>query len=217
MNKLKLIAIMVISSMLFAACGSNPHNEGVTKEKSTDKEEVSESEAILRDLKRLTNNYSLEQAKADSCLVMENGDVTSGKEVFDEFLGKTSREKDARIRVVNYYTLDESTVSEEYYEQEKDSYPVLFVTDVVYENGEYKTYSYANEDDELVKKTYKYIIKDEFDANPEATFTNATYYMLVNDKSLTFNTIVKVLMSSNSNDYDRDISHFNIYQKHNYK
>ena len=71
--------------------------------------------------------------------------------------------------------------------------------------------------DELFEKTYKYLIKDEFEANPEAIFTNATYYMLVNDKSLTFNEIFKALASSSSQGIGKDISHFNIYQKHNYK
>ena len=71
---------------------------------------------------------------------------------------------------MNYYTLD-------------NAQSALYITDVVYENDEFKTHS-VNDDSELIEDTYKYLIKDEFEANPEATFTTATYYMLVNDRSL---------------------------------
>lgn len=176
-------------------------------------ETVIKSADTLSDLKGLTNNYSLARAKSDGCLVMEDGDVTSGKEVFDDFFDKTSQQKNAKIRVVDYYTLDKSKVSEEFYEQEKDGYPIMYITDVVYENGEFTTYSDANNDGALVKKTYKYLIKDEFEGNPEATFMTATYYMLVNDKSLTFNEIFQSLISSSYQGNGKDLSHFNIYQK----
>ncbi len=166
-------------------------------------ETVTKSEVMLDDLKSLTNHYSLEQAKADGCLVMEDGDVTSGKEVFDDFLNKTSQKIDAKLRVVNYYTLD-------------NAQSAIYITDVVYENDEFKTYS-VNDDNELIEDTYKYLIKDEFEANPEATFTTATYYMLVNDRSLTFSEIFRALASSSLVVNGKDISFFPIYQKHNFK
>lgn len=196
MKKVKiLICLMIICTFALVACSNNN----------------------LSDLKTLTNNYSLEQAKVDGCLVMEDGDVTSGKRVFDDFLEKTSQDKDAKIRVVEYYTLDKSSISEEIYEKEKDNYPVMFITDVVYENGEFKTYSYANNDEELFEKTYKYMIKDEFSANPEAIFTTSTYYLLVNDKSITYDEIMKSLLSSSFQEDGKDLTHFIIYQTHTYK
>lgn len=169
----------------------------------------------IADLKELADNYTLEQAKNDQCLVMENGDVTYGEEIFSEFLSATINKEDTAIRIVNYYTLgDKSQYSEEAYQQEKEKYPQLYITDVVFENGIYTTYSYDNNDEQLLTKTYKYMIKDEFAANPEAAYTTAVYYILVNDNNVKWNDILKGMVSSQA---DAWIDHFNVYQKHKYK
>lgn len=169
------------------------------------------------DLKSLTNNYTLEQAREENCLVMEDGSVTSGQDIFDDFLAKTENKEPASIRVVKYYTLDKSTVSPELYEQEKDKYPVMCITDVIYKNGTFTTYSYENLDDELFEKTFKYMVKDEYIANPQATFTTSLNYILVNDKNVTYDKIMSSMLSSTCSDNDTDLSNFIVYQKRNYK
>ena len=168
-----------------------------------------------KNLKSLTINYTLEQAKDDNCLIIEDGDITSGQATFDVFLSATEKNENATIRIVNYYNLgDKSQYSEELYEQEKDNYPIMYITDVVFENGAYTTYSYENNDDQLFTKTFKYMIKDEGTADPESTYTTATYYILVNDKNVIWNDVFSSMVSSQSNDR---ISFYIIYQKHNYK
>lgn len=167
--------------------------------------------ASIKELKSITDNYSLDDAKNDGCLVMENGSITSGQETFSDFLSATENYNGASIRVVKYYTLgDKSQYSNEYYEQEKDNYPMLFITDVVFENGNYTTYSF--EDGELITKTYKYMIKDEFEANPQATFTSAEYYILANNKDTSWNEIMSSILSSQ---LPAQIEYFVVYQKQN--
>lgn len=89
-----------------------------------------------------------------------------------------------------------------------------YITDVVFENGIYTTYFYENDGEGLITKTYKYMIKDEFTANPEAIFTTALYYVLVNDENITWDDIFNGMISSQSGS---SIDHFNVYQKHVYK
>ena len=168
-------------------------------------------------LKKLTNNYTLEQAKTDNCLVIEDGIITSGQDVFDEFLLKTEKKENSFIRVAKYYTLNNTNMSDEFYETEKDNYPVMHITDVVYNNGTYTTYSYENLDDELFENTYMYMIKDVSTANPEATYTTGTYYILVNDKSLTYDMIMKAMASSIAPMDGDDYRHFVVYAKFDYK
>lgn len=164
-------------------------------------------------LKKLTVDYSLEEAKSDACLVMENGSVTSGQQTFNLFLKSTEQKQNATIRIVNYYTIgDKYQYSEELFEKEKDKYPQIYITDIVYKDGIYTTYSI--DDNKLMSKTYRYMIKDEFVANPEATFTNGLNYFLVNNENVTWDDIIKGMFSSKSEGW---IDHFVLYQKLTYE
>lgn len=79
---------------------------------------------------------------------MEAGTITSGQDVFDAFLKSTHKNENAQIRIVNCYMGDEES-------------KLLFITDVVFKNGEYTTYSYENKDEQLYTKKFKYMIKDD--------------------------------------------------------
>lgn len=198
----KIIPIVMIAILFLSACSNNYVQKGVDSYDT-------------KNLEQLSDNYSIEQAKSDKCLIMENGDVTSGQTVFDAFLSATTNKEKAIIRIVKYYTMgDQSQYSEELYEQEKDKFPQIYITDVVFENGIYTTYFYENDGEGLITKTYKYMIKDEFTANPEAIFTTALYYVLVNDENITWDDIFNGMISSQSG---ASIDHFNVYQKHVYK
>ncbi len=154
----------------------------------------------VKELKSLANHYTINQAKKDGCLVMEEGTITSGQDVFDAFLKSTHKNEKAQIRIVNSYTDDEES-------------QLLFIADVVFKNGKYITYSYENKDEQLYTQKFKYMIKDDVVGNPEALYTKGSVYILVNDASLSYDEIMKAILSSTQETGKEDLSHFFIYQK----
>ena len=56
-------------------------------------------------LSKLPSDYSLEQAKADGCVVYEDLDVTQGQEQFAGFAERAARGETCAVRLANYYTL----------------------------------------------------------------------------------------------------------------
>ena len=82
-------------------------------------------------LEELPQDYSLERAKDDGCLVTEDGAVTSGQEAWEEFLNAAEAGKAASVRLCSYYTLDDpSRYDPDYYESVKDDYPMMFLKDL---------------------------------------------------------------------------------------
>ena len=156
----------------------------------------------------IPSDYSLEDAKADSVVVYENGDITSGQEVWDAFLAKTENGQQCSVRLGWYYTLPDH-LSPELYEREKDKYPVLYIQDLRY-NGMYYTL-YSIEDGEEYSFNYKFMMQMEEDAPPlNPSIGCALRYVLVNDESVTWEQIFRGMVSSNFTDW---IDHKRVYVK----
>ena len=101
MKKQTLAALLCL--LLLSACGEKPEPTP---------------------LEDLPEDYSLEQAKEDGCLVTEDGIVTSGRESWEDFLKASEAGKTASVRLCSYYTLDDpSRYDPDYYESIKDDYP----------------------------------------------------------------------------------------------
>ena len=78
MKKFTVIVLMLVC-LLCAGCG--------VKEKT------------LTPLEALPEDYSLEQAKADGCVVHEDGDVSAGQEAWEEFVSDAAAGKSAGVRL----------------------------------------------------------------------------------------------------------------------
>ena len=101
----------------------------------------------------LPEDYSLERAKDDGCLVTEDGAVTSGQEAWEEFLNAAEAGKAASVRLCSYYTLDDpSRYDPDYYESVKDDYPMMFLKDLSYDGERFTTLSY--EEGQRHEETY---------------------------------------------------------------
>ncbi|ABX43541.1 hypothetical protein [Lachnoclostridium phytofermentans] len=159
-------------------------------------------------LNNLSDNYGLDDAKSDNCVIFEDGAITSGQSVWDSFIKKTINSKPATVRLGFYYTLgDPSQYSEEYYEKIKDDYPILYIDDLSFDGKKYIIESI--EDDELISKEYKYLLKYNGKPNSlNALFSEYTYYVLVNDNTLTWADIEHGMLSSQSGD---SIDHYLVY------
>lgn len=93
-----------------------------------------ENEISLEDL---PVDYSLEDARLDGCVCFDNGNITGGQRIWDEFVDTVNAGKDVTVRLAFYYTLNEEQCDPEYYESVKDEYPVLYIQELTYGNGTY--------------------------------------------------------------------------------
>lgn len=89
-------------------------------------------------MNQLSGNYYLDDAKSDNCVVFEDGDISYGQSVWDSFIEKTENGQPETVRLGFYYTLgDPSHYSEEYYEEIKDDYPILYINDLSFNGKKY--------------------------------------------------------------------------------
>ena len=164
--------------------------------------------------KEIPRDYSLEDAKRDKLVVYENGDITAGQSIWDEFIEKTEDKEPCAVRLGFYYTLDDpSFYSPEYYEEIKDDYPVLHILDLSYDGKTYILYSI--EDGEEYIFQYEYLRQFVESSPPEfATYTKREMYVLVNDDEVTWGDIRHGMFSSRWGDA---IDHRVVYSKYTYK
>lgn len=152
-------------------------------------------------LEELPDAYSLEQAKEDSCVVHENGDVTQGREAFEAFYNAAATGKTEEIRLAFYYTLDDpSRYDPEYYESIKDNYPCLYIQDLSFDGEEY-TIRWYEDGEEIIEK-YSYLMKYEGQAeSPGAVYKSYVRYVLTNDNKVTWQELMHGMSSSRFGDY----------------
>lgn len=161
-----------------------------------------------KDLKYVADHYSLEDAKRDGYVVMEDGSVTFGKDIWQNFVDLSAEKKPCKIRVVHYHTIgDPSRYDPAYYESIKDDYPKMYILELAY-NG--KTFCVSHyEEDKLYQSQYKFLMRYEGKAEtPDAIYTSYVRYVLVNDDKVTWDDIFHGMVSSRLGDH---IPHRQIY------
>ena len=150
-------------------------------------------------LESLPVDYSLEQAKADGCVVFENIRVTSGQEIWDTFLKEVDTGHAATVRLGFYYTLDPAQCDPAYYESVKDQYPVLYIEELAFDGTRYTIR--CLEDGQVRERTYQYLMKYEGEPeSPNASYSSYTRYVLTNDQTVTWRDIEYGMFSSHFGD-----------------
>lgn len=152
-------------------------------------------------LEELPDNYSLEQAKEDGCVVYENGDVAYGGELFEEFFRTAASGKTDQVRLAFYCTLDDpSGYDPEYYETVRDDYPCMYIQELSFDGEQYTIRWY--EDGEEFIRNYSYIMKYEGPAeSPDALYQSYIRYVLTNDEKVTWQELTHGMFSSQMGDY----------------
>ena len=160
----------------------------------------------------IPENYSLENAKKDNLVVFEDGDITSGQSVWDEFIENTERGKSCAVRLAFYYTFDGQGITPAYeqYEEIKDDYPLLFIQDLTFNGKIYTLYSIEGEKE--YRFNYKYL-KRFVEASPReiVPYRETIRYVLVNDKEVTWEQIISGMISSR---FGAWIDHKTVYTKY---
>lgn len=192
---MKKYAALILSLVCITLAGCN----GSTDAGKT--EEVS--------LEELPDDYTIEQAKEDGCVIYEDGDITCGQEIWDAFAETASaKNKASSVRLGFYYTLDDpSRYDPDYYESIKDDYPWLFILDLNYDGTTY-TLKWLEDGEEIIR-TYQYLMRYEGDAErPNGRYDSYVRYVLTNDDSITWEDILRGAVSSQFGDY---IDHHVVY------
>ncbi len=142
-------------------------------------------------LEELTD-YTLEQARADGCVIYEDHNITSGQSIWDKFEWEANvMGNKSFVRLVFYYTLEgQGKMSEELYNEVKDEYPKLFVMDLTYD-GEKYTRRHL-EDGKEITYTYKHLVKC-------ADETRIYYAICDNAEVKTIDELFKGMVSSQLN------------------
>ena len=150
---------------------------------------------------------ALEKAIEARYVVHMDGDVTNGQETWEAFLDKVENGNAASVRLAKYYTLNRESCSEEYYEANKEDYPVLYLFDL-YFDGEVYTLEWKEGNKEYARK-YRYLMHYTGES-PTANAAYDTYseYVLVNDPKVTWEDIQRGMFSSQLGDY---IAHDTVY------
>jgi len=145
----------------------------------------------------------LTAAKAAGMVTMEDGDVTYGLELWNDFYRSVLEGKAASVNVVHYYTMeDPSRCSKTYYDAYKEDYPAMYTLHLSYD-GEYFNLDW-NESDTQYRKQYKYLMRyeDTIPSYPSSQQPREVVrYILTHDNTVTLDALEYGLASSRLGDY----------------
>ncbi len=154
----------------------------------------------------------LDRIAESGYLILEDGSVTGGEDVWTDFYEKASSGKSATVRIAKIHTLDPERCSPEYYEAVKADYPSIFITELSFDGTVYKvspvhydgneyTISYLPGYDNPVTE-WKYLMHYAGEAPYEfSLFSAYDKYVLVNDNSVTWEDLEHGMLSSQMGDY----------------
>lgn len=154
---------------------------------------------------KAADENALQNAKDAGYVVMEDGDVTRGRETWLDFYEKTRQGTSASVKLAYYYTLDPERCSKQFYEAYKEDYPRLFLQALTYD-GESYTLRWNEYGTECVR-SYEYLMRYS-DAGYGPADNDNIQYVLTHDNTVTWGQILNGLFSSQSGAY---IDHYTVY------
>jgi len=135
-------------------------------------------------------NYTIEDAKDDGYFVTQNLEIIENNNMWDSFVATSLRRKNTSIRMIHFFT--ESTASP-------------YFSDLFYEDGYYYLFDSSSGNQEKQPYLYLLTLEGKF-GNP---LKDSSVVVLTNDDTLTFDKVMKVILSSNM-DYIESVSPFKI-------
>ena len=143
---------------------------------------------------------ALQKAKDHGNVVIEDGNVTCGQQIWKDFVQDAQEGKKVSVMVSHYYTLDPDSCSEQYYEVYQEDYPVIYHQKLTYDGNRY-TLSWKEGSEDYVKN-FQYLMHYTVDA-PEKkdSYNSFSRYVLTNDDTVTWEDLWKGMISSQISDY----------------
>ena len=169
---------------------------------------ASPQQKVNQPLEELENTYTLQQAKLDGCVVMENGDVTSGQVTWTAFLAAAAQGQKTSLRYITYYTLsDPSKYDPDLYQSIRDDYPALYVHDLYYDGNSYTVRWFEN--GACIERTYRFLMNYTGGSySYQEDYAYHDRYVLTNDPEVTWEDIRKGMFSALSTAW---VDHLSVY------
>ncbi len=182
--KVVLIGMLLVVILVFTSC-SGPVQMDVTYN------------PVLSDL---PEDYSLEQAKKDNCVVYENLSITSGQKVWDQFCEVVDSGGTGTVRLGFYY-------------EKEDADSVLYIKDLTYDGTNYTMRWF--EDGKEIIRTYKYMNRSEGKApRINSSYDEYSVHFITNESEVTWEDIQAGMLSSQAGAYiDHCVVYMNFYDK----
>ena len=141
-------------------------------------------------------------------VVMEDGIVAHGDDIWHEFYEQTQKGKKATVTIAQYHTLNPDRCDSVFYEIFKQDYPCLYVHELSYDG---KQFTLSNSAEET--KTYEYLMK--YEDSPKYAFGSVVpqyryQYVLTHDNRYTYDQLWMSIASSQPGAY---IDHYTIYSE----
>lgn len=179
---ISLILVFVCISLFTVSCSKTDENKSLKFSFDKSANYVGFSDLPL--------NYTIEKAKGDGYFVMQNSEIIANKNEWDNFLKVSSRKENTSIRIVKFYS--------------KNSDGPYF-SDLFYNDGYYYLFDSSAESQKERPYSYLLTLKGRF-GNP---VKESTVIVLTNDSTLTFDEVMKAMLSGNT-DYVKSISPFKL-------
>lgn len=143
------------------------------------------------------------EVKKGGWVVFNDSFLMAGGDIWDEFYEKVSKGESASVLIAKYSTLDYHNMSDELYQKEKDKYPMIFLTEIVYDGRIFTQMTrYSIEDGISSQMLYKYIIHSKGPSTSKyAIYENHEEYMLVNKEGVTCEQVWNAGFSANFNNH----------------
>jgi len=139
----------------------------------------------------------LKQAREDGYAVMEDGEPTSGREIWQDFYEKTQRGEPASIRIARWYNLDPERCDETYYAAYKEDYPAIYYEEICFDGKFYQVLK--QDDNRSYIPTYKYLLEFETERGSQYSHeepTTVIRYVLTNEEDVQWEDLWYGMLSS---------------------
>lgn len=119
----------------------------------------------------LPANYTFEKARNDGCFVKQDLHTFANEDLLDNFIKASSQRKDSRIRIVQFFSEDNS----------------YYFIDLYYMNRYYYEFSPSSKNHKKEAYSYLLTLGGKNDVPPKDSF----YIVLTNDRTLNYETVKK--------------------------
>ncbi|MBE6552392.1 MAG: hypothetical protein E7665_09725 [Ruminococcaceae bacterium] len=189
------IAAVTVSAVILSCVSCSLKDPASTdKGNEVNTGDVFDEFAFAPPLEEIGEDYTLEDAENDGCVIMKDGDISAGQDIWQDFYDKSLKGEKSGVRYVHYHDLDINRVAYEHYEKIKDDYPVMYVFDLIYDGSEYRVRYIENGEEE--EKSFKYLMRYEGEFPAGITYKTYLRYVLTNDDTIVWQDIENSMYSS---------------------
>ena len=170
---------------------------------------------------RKNTEFTLEDVEKDGFVVLKNGNVCYGEDIWDEFVKRTELGLSASVWICQCYE-NAGNSAPGLYEATKEDYPSMYLSQLYYDGTAYTISPMHKVEDEYMiyekkgvdrpEETFRYMLHFVEEGNTKyVTFKSFDKYVLTNKEDVTWQQLLKSMLSGGS-DYIRFVEVFTKYE-----